>query len=189
MKSVGILALQGSFIEHYYMLRELDGIKPVLVKSVDEIESIDALILPGGESTAQGKLLNDFGLTEPIKERIKGGMPVWGTCTGSILLAKKIVDEENTHLGLMDIEVKRNAYGSQLDSFKTNMLIEEVSKSPIPLVFIRAPWIERVSSNVSVLGEFDGRIIAARQDNMIVTSFHPELTSDLSFYEYLVKRI
>lgn len=189
MPSVGILALQGSVSEHFRALSEIHGVMPCEVKTEAELDKVSGLILPGGESTTIGKLLKDFHLIGPIAEKIKSGMPVWGTCAGMILLAKEIVDENDVHLGLMDITVRRNAYGSQLDSFTTQAHIPGVAAHEIPLVFIRAPWIEKAGSKVSVLAKVNGRVVAARQNNMLVTSFHPELTKDLSFHEYFVKQI
>ncbi|MDP4182265.1 MAG: pyridoxal 5'-phosphate synthase glutaminase subunit PdxT [Bacillota bacterium] len=184
MKTIGVLALQGSVVEHINSLQKIEGILPMEVKSRKDIDKIDSIIMPGGESTTIGKLLRDFELLEPLSDRINKGMPVWGTCAGMILLAGKIIGEDHVHLGLMDIEVRRNAYGGQLDSFSCHACIDKVSKAPVNLIFIRAPWIERVNGNVEVLAEYEGKIIAARQGNMLVTSFHPELTEDLSFHKY-----
>ncbi len=188
MKKIGVLSYQGSVEEHMKSLGRLDGVEALEVKTLAALETVDALILPGGESTTIAKLLNIFCLAEPIKERIKNGMPVWGTCAGLILLAKSIVGEK-AHLALMDITVRRNAYGRQLDSFRSDALIPAVSEKPVPLVFIRAPWIESVGNGVEVLCELNSHIVAARQDNMLVTSFHPELTDDLSFHKYFADMI
>jgi 5'-phosphate synthase pdxT subunit len=187
--NIGVLALQGSFREHLHILSLLERVNPCEVKTVGDLEKISGLILPGGESTTIGKLLKDFDLTEPIIQRITTGMPVWGTCAGMILLAKEIVDEDYCHLELMDIAVRRNAYGSQLESFNTAMNIPQVSDKKIPLVFIRAPWVERVGANVQVMATLNNRIIAVQQQNMLATSFHPELTQDLSFHSYFVKMV
>lgn len=185
---IGILALQGAFIEHKYCLDKL-GIESFEIRQKKDIEApFDALIIPGGESTVIGKLLHKLDLFSPIKEMIKNGMPVWGTCAGLILLAKEI-EGEPPHIGLMDIRVRRNAYGKQIDSFQENVLIEKVSPNPVPLVFIRAPWIENAGGDVEVLCELNGHIVAARQDNMLATSFHPELTDDLSFHKYFADMI
>ncbi len=187
--TIGILALQGSVIEHRSRLEQIAGVTVVEVKKTEEIDRVDGIILPGGESTTIGKLLREFGLFAPLKARIEAGMPVWGTCAGLILLAKEIVNEPAPHLAVMDIAVRRNAYGSQLDSFATRAAIPEVAKEEIPLVFIRAPWIERVGQDVTVLCRVDGQIVAARQGNMLATSFHPELTADLSFHGYFVNMV
>ena len=184
MKTIGVLALQGSFAEHLAMLGRLKGVDPVAVKEPRALEKADGMILPGGESTTLGKLLHESGLFEPLRARISAGMPVWGTCAGLILLAKKIADDDTVHLGLMDIVARRNAYGGQLDSFADRAVLEEVSPEPFPLVFIRAPWIEKAGEGVKTASGGDGRIIAARQKNMIVTSFHPELTDDPRFHSY-----
>lgn len=189
MKAIGVLALQGSFREHIKMLGRLDDVRPISVRTLKELNESDALIIPGGESTTMGKLLRDFELFEPLRDKIKNGLPVWGTCAGLILLANYIVGEEPAHLGVMDITVRRNAYGSQLDSFSKKIVIREVSKEPIEAVFIRAPWIEKAGRSVNVMASLDGKIIAARQENIIATSFHPELTDDLSFHRYFASLI
>lgn len=182
-KVIGVLSYQGSVVEHMKSLSKIEGITPMEVKTLEGINSVDALIIPGGESTTISKLLKIFGLFEPLKKRIQEGMPVWGTCAGLILLANEIVSEQ-AHLQCMDIKVKRNAYGSQLDSFSCDYVIPEFSQKPLPLVFIRAPYIENVGKDVKVLCELDGHIVCARQNNMLVTSFHPELTEDTTIHEY-----
>ncbi len=185
---IGILALQGAFIEHKQIFEKL-GAETFEIRQRRDIEKpFDGLILPGGESTVMGKLLHALDLYEPIKKLIEDGMPVWGTCAGLILLAKNIVGEES-HLGLMDVTVRRNAYGKQIDSFSREVLIPKVSENPIPLVFIRAPWIENVGDKAEVLCSLDGHTVAAREDNMLVTSFHPELTDNTAFAEYFLKMI
>ncbi len=185
MRRIGVLSLQGSVIEHMRSLQRLEDVTPVEVKTLDALNSVDALILPGGESTTISKLLNMFGLMEPIRKRIEDGMPVWGTCAGMILLARDIVGE-SSHLNVMDVSVMRNAYGRQADSFTTYVVIPQMGSDPIPLVFVRAPWVQSVGEGVAVLCELDGHIVAARQRNMLVTSFHPELTDDLSVHRYFV---
>lgn len=184
MVRIGVLALQGSVTEHIHALEKVGGVIPVEVKSEEELNRVSGLILPGGESTTIGKLLKDFGLYQPIIGKVKEGMPLWGTCAGMILMAKEIVGEDCNHLGLMDISVRRNAYGSQLDSFTTDLNIPEVSDTPVPMVFIRAPWVERRGDGVEELANIEGRTVAVRQENMLATSFHPELTSDFSFHRY-----
>ena len=186
---IGIIDLQGSVAEHENMLRNFCDVEVRLIKKPDQLEGIDGLILPGGESTTIGKLLREFELLEPLKRKIEEGLSVWGTCAGLILLAKEIVDDDTIHLGVMDIKVRRNAYGSQLDSFTCKAVIPQIDRDPIPLVFIRAPWIESVFGKAEVLAECNGRIIAARQNNMLVTSFHPELTEDKKIHEYFIKMI
>lgn len=161
---------------------EVEGIP---VRREQELD-LDGIILPGGESNTIGKLMDIFGMMNPLRERILGGMPVWGTCAGMILLAREIAGEK-PQLGLMDITVRRNAYGRQLDSFTADTLVTEVSDHPVPLVFIRAPWVEAVGPSVQVLCELNGHIVAVRQQQMLATSFHPELTQDDAFHRYFVK--
>lgn len=180
---IGILAFQGAFIEHQRHIEKL-GYEAVEVRYPQQLEELDGIILPGGESTTMGKLLCSTGMMEPLRQKIQSGLPVWGTCAGMILLAKKLVNDPVSHLTLMDIAVKRNAYGTQIDSFAVNVEIPEVSPVAIPLVFIRAPYITEVGAEVKVLCEVDGHIVAARQGNMLATSFHPELTEDSSFHRY-----
>ena len=168
-------------------LRQINGVTAVPVRTWAEIESLDGLILPGGESTAMGKLLDYFQLLEPLQAKIQSGFPVWGTCAGMILLAKEISGQENSYFAAMDIRVCRNGYGSQLDSFQAEIELPEIAAEKIPLVFIRAPYIEAAGPEVQVLAEVDGRIVAAREAQMLVTSFHPELTADLSFHRYFAE--
>ncbi len=189
MKRIGILALQGAVAEHMHALSKLQNITTLAVKTIDEIKEVDGLILPGGESTAMGKLLNYFQMLEPLKNLINQGLPVWGTCAGMILLAKEISAQETSYLQAMDTVVKRNGYGSQLDSFQTTASIPEISATPIPLTFIRAPYIESAKENVKVLAKVDNKIVAAQQNHMLATAFHPELTNDLSFHRYFVEKV
>ena len=184
---VGVLSFQGGVIEHLNQIKALGHIG-VEVKKEKDLNDIDAIILPGGESTTIGKLLKITGLIEPLKEKIKNGLPTWGTCAGMILLANEIEGQESKHLQLMDIKVRRNAFGTQIDSFKTQKVIDEVSNEKMELVFIRAPYITEVKENVKILCEVDNKIVAAKQDNIIVTSFHPELTDDLRFLRLLFKK-
>ena len=188
MKKIGILSYQGTVAEHKKALSRLDNVEPVEVKTIDALNSVDALIIPGGESTTISKLLNIFGLMEPLRKRIEDGMPVWGTCAGLILLAKEI-EGEDAHLKVMDICVERNAFGRQLDSFSTEAVVSQVDDAPIPLVFIRAPLIKSVGKDVSVLCEINGNIVAAKQNNMLATSFHPEFTDDLRVHKYFADMI
>ena len=189
-KIIGILGMQGAITEHQEILLQIPHTKTRIVKTAKDLDCIDGLILPGGESTAIGKLLDYFSLKEILQEKIISGLPVFGTCAGLILLAKNIENQTNTHLATMDITVKRNGYGSQLDSFSTNLLIPTIDKNmPIPLVFIRAPYITKTSKDVQILATLDNKIIAARQKNMLVSSFHPELTCDLRFHQYFLSMI
>ncbi|KXG76527.1 Pyridoxal 5'-phosphate synthase subunit PdxT [Fervidicola ferrireducens] len=185
---VGVLAFQGAVREHINMLK-MAGAQPVPVKKEEELNDVDALILPGGESTVIGKFLRETGLGKIIVEKAKNGMPIWGTCAGMILLAKKIVNEDYVHLGLMDIWVRRNAYGSQLDSFIVRKPVPAVSPKPLELVFIRAPYAEKALPGVEVLLELDGKIVAARQNNLLATAFHPEVTDDPSFHKFFLEMI
>ena len=180
---IGILGFQGAFVEHQQHIAAI-GHEPVVVRYPEQLSELDGIILPGGESTTMGKLLNRTGMMEPLRQRILEGLPVWGTCAGMILLAKELVNDSVCHLGVMDIAVKRNAYGTQIDSFKVDVKIPEVSENPVPLVFIRAPYITEVRGNVEVLCRVDDNIVAAREGNMLATSFHPELTENSAFHQY-----
>lgn len=189
-KIIGILGMQGAIAEHQEILLQIPHTKTRIVKTAKDLDCIDGLILPGGESTAIGKLLDYFSLKEILQQKIISGLPVFGTCAGLILLAKNIENQTNTHLATMDITVKRNGYGSQLDSFSTNLLIPTIDKNmPIPLVFIRAPYITKTGNDVQILATLDNKIIAAQQKNMLVSSFHPELTCDLRFHQYFLSMI
>lgn len=174
---VGILALQGDFIEHAHMLRRM-GHESVEVRLPQHLDGLEALILPGGESTTFGRLAARYGLIEPLRRFIYSGKPVWGTCAGLIFLAKDVGRDQVT-LGVMDIRVARNAFGRQVDSFVAPLNVKGLSGGPFTGVFIRAPVIESVAPHVEVLCTLaDGTIVAARQDHMLATSFHPELTDD-----------
>lgn len=185
---IGVLAFQGGVVEHINQIEAL-GYDAVKVKKESDLEGIDGIILPGGESTTMSKLLNITGLMEPLRKKIEKGLPTWGTCAGMILLAKDIDGESKNHLGVMDIKVKRNAFGTQIDSFTTKKVIKAVSENPMDLVFIRAPYVENYGKEVEVLCEIDGHVVAAKEKNIIVTSFHPELTEDFTFLKYFLKII
>lgn len=189
MIKVGVLAIQGAVAEHLELLNQIPNVCAQEVKYLDELNEIDGLIIPGGESTAIGRLLRDFNLLQPLKERILNGMPVWGTCAGMILLAKSLENDPTVHLGVMDITVERNAYGRQLGSFTTEVEIEKISSNKIPLVFIRAPYVTQVKSDVDILLEVNDHIVACQQKQMLATSFHPELTKDTSFHRYFINMI
>lgn len=177
---IGVLALQGAFIEHEQMLDRL-GIETFEVRKLaDWQQPMDGLILPGGESTAMMRVMKDEALIEPIQNAIKAGLPVFGTCAGMILL-------DDQHLGCMDITVKRNAYGRQLGSFQTTYNIKGIGD--VSMVFIRAPYIERCGDGVEVLSTLDGHVVAARQQNMLACSFHPELTQDTSIHQFWLDTI
>ena len=187
MKTVGVLGFQGSVGEHMNALEKI-GANRLIVKTAADLDKIDALIIPGGESTTVSHLLNIFGMTEPIRERIKDGMPVWGTCAGMILLAKNVLGGKPC-LGVMDVTVRRNAYGRQTESFHCDAVIPEFGETPVPLVFIRAPWVESVGGNVKILCEINGHIAAVRENNMLATAFHPELTSSTAALEYFLRQM
>lgn len=184
MITIGVLDLQGAVKEHVDRINNISGATALRVKNRADLEAIDGLIIPGGESTTIGKLLRDFHMLSPLKSKIENGLPVWGTCAGMIILAKSILGSNYSHLGVMDIEVRRNAYGSQLDSFITDEIVKDVSEETIPLVFIRAPYVEKVHEDVQVLCKLKDKIVACKQENMLATSFHPELTKDLTMHKY-----
>lgn len=189
MRRVGVLALQGAFIEHEKALREL-GAEVTEVRLPEELEGLEGLIVPGGESTTIGKLAVAYGLVEPLRQLAGQGFPIWGTCAGMILLAKRIVGNEDQPLiGAMDIVVRRNAFGRQVDSFVESLDIPALDGkgAPFPAVFIRAPMIEQAGPGVEVLARLpEGPIVAARQGNLLATAFHPELTEDRRFHRYFL---
>lgn len=185
---IGILALQGDFAEHQQILRKF-GVEPVLVKLPPELERVDRLIIPGGESTTIGKLLVHYTLLQPLRARIKKGMPVWGTCAGAILLATRVTDglQGQPRISLMDITARRNAFGRQLDSFDAKISMPTISKKQIRVLFIRAPVFEKPGKDVKVFARLpDGRIVAARQSNMLITAFHPELAGAADIHRYFL---
>jgi pyridoxal 5'-phosphate synthase pdxT subunit len=193
---IGVLALQGDFREHIQRLRAL-GAEAREVRKPEELELLDGLIIPGGESTTIGKLAREYGLIEPIREVSLAGKPVWGTCAGMIVLAKD-VGMRQPLVGVMDVRVKRNAFGRQVDSFETDLdvpALESVHNGsdpnkPFHAIFIRAPLIDEVGPGVEILAKLgDGTIVAARQANVLVTSFHPELTDDSRFHRYFLERL
>jgi 5'-phosphate synthase pdxT subunit len=186
---VGVLALQGSVMEHVQCLQKIPGIDIVQVRKPQQLSGIDGIILPGGESTTMGKLLRELGILEPLRELIQDGLPVWGTCAGMILLARNIVQQNDGYLGLLDVTLRRNAYGAQLDSFSRSAVIRKIASHEIPLIFIRAPYIEQWGPEVDVLLELEGKAVAVEQGNILATSFHPELTEDLSTHRYFIRKI
>lgn len=186
---VGVLALQGAFIEHKNVLARL-GVPSVEVRLPEHLEGLDGLIIPGGESTTMGLLAQKWGLLEPLRAFARSGRPIWGTCAGMILLAKEIVDgvPGQPALELMDITVRRNAFGRQVDSFEADLEIPALGDPPFHAVFIRAPVIERVGDEVDVLASLeDGTAVAVRQGNLLATAFHPELTADVRFHRYFLQ--
>ncbi|WAH37022.1 pyridoxal 5'-phosphate synthase glutaminase subunit PdxT [Alicyclobacillus dauci] len=182
---VGVIAVQGAFREHIRVLREL-GADAVEVRRANELEGADAVVLPGGESTAIGKLMRTYDLIEPVKKLANEGKPVFGTCAGMIVLAKHIAGEDTVHLGLMDVEVNRNSFGRQRESFEADLDFPALGDKPYPAVFIRAPHIQSVGKDAEVLATYDDRIVAVRQGNLLATSFHPELTGDTRLHEYFL---
>ena len=186
--NIGVLAFQGGVVEHINQIESL-GHKGIEIKKAEELNNIDGIILPGGESTTIGKLLRVTGLMEPLREKIKNGLPTWGTCAGMILLAKKIENEDTKHLAVMDIKVKRNAFGTQIDSFKTKKNIKKISDKEIELVFIIAPYISEAGDNVEVLCEVNNNIVAVKQDHILATSFHPELTEYTTVMKYFIEKL
>ena len=184
--TVGILALQGAFAEHGAMLDKLGADHFEIRQKKDLERPFDAMILPGGESTVIGKLLKELGMFEIVREKIQAGMPVYGTCAGLILLAEE-VDDNSSWLGTMSIRVRRNAYGRQLGSFYTEQEFKGIGK--VPMSFIRAPYIEKVYGDAEILAQADGKIVAARQENQLVTAFHPEVTEDTRVHQYFLSMI
>lgn len=206
---IGVLDIQGSVKEHFDAIRKA---KPVLVKNVSDLDDIAGLIIPGGESTTIGKLIKKYGLRDEIVARVKNGMPVWGTCAGAILLAKTVLrngvlDKKVENLGLMNIVVERNAYGRQLDSFETEIdagnrmnlsaggqglilpkkKVAWLTRQKIPAVFIRAPKIVKVGKDVKILAKFKNEIVAVRENNLLATTFHPEITEKSALHSYFIK--
>jgi 5'-phosphate synthase pdxT subunit len=185
---IGILALQGAVREHRSILQRL-GVETPDVLNPEDLDGIDGLILPGGESTAVGKLLVRYNLLEPIAELGRKGLPVFGTCTGLILLSKHINNSEQYRLGLMDTHVERNAFGRQLASFEADMPIPVLGDTPFHTIFIRAPYIDSIGGNVRVLLPYQDKILFAEQDNFLAAAFHPELTDDARVHEYFLSKI
>ena len=185
VRCVGVLALQGAFREHVAAVSRL-GVAAREVRQLKDMDGIDAMIIPGGESTTMGKLLNEWNMLEPLRQRILDGMPVYGSCAGLILLCREIEDSDQPRLGVLDATVRRNAFGRQVDSFETNLSIPEIGADPLPAVFIRAPVITGVGAGVKVLAEVDGQAVAVRQNNILATSFHPELTPDTRMHSYFL---
>jgi len=183
---IGVLASQGAFAEHLAVLRQLE-VEVVPVRLPRELEGLDGLIFPGGESTSIGKLMLGDDLTGMIENLAEDGLPVFGTCAGMILLANDVSDSSVPSLGLLKVTVRRNAFGRQKDSFETELDIPALGDKPFPGVFIRAPIVEQVNSGVEVLARLtDGTIVAVRQDNIVASAFHPELTADLRFHKYFL---
>ena len=187
---VGVLALQGAFAAHAACLRAL-GVEALQVRTSDDLAGVDALIVPGGESTTMSMLLDSSGLLEPLQDRLAAGMPALGTCAGMILLGAEIVDgRPDQHcLGAVDIAVRRNAFGRQVDSFEADLVLADLDGPPFRAVFIRAPFVERVGPDVDVLATVDGHAVLCRQGAVTVSAFHPELTPDLRLHQRFLKEI
>ena len=184
---LGIFALQGAFIEHEKACSALGADPAEIRRCAHFSDGLDGIVLPGGESTVQGKLLREEGLLQPVKEAIEAGLPVFGTCAGLILLAKELSNDPNVYFGAMDVTVRRNAYGRQLGSFRAALAFDGVGE--YPAVFIRAPYIERVGGGAKALAQVNGYAVAARQGNILATAFHPELTDDLRIHGYFLDMI
>lgn len=181
---IGVLAVQGAFVEHEKMIEALGHEAFEIRQKRDLEQEFDGLILPGGESTVMGKLLRDLGLFEPLQQKITQGMPVLGTCAGLILLAGKLAEDDTVHFGTLPVTVKRNAYGRQLGSFQTVVKVAHIGE--IPLTFIRAPYIESAGDGVEILARVDGNIVAVQYGNQIGISFHPEVTDCTAVHEYFL---
>lgn len=192
---IGVLALQGDFREHLNALSQC-GVQGVEVRTPEELEKVDALIIPGGESTTIVSLAKTFEVFEPIKKRISAGMPTYGSCAGMIMLADHIVaaKEGQETFGGLDITVRRNAFGRQVDSFESDISAPAISNYPIRAIFIRAPWVEKVGKNVEVLASFEGsdgvsHAVAVRQGHLLATAFHPEITGDYCVHRYFLDQV
>lgn len=195
MKKIGVLALQGDVREHLFAIENCGAIATEVKRPID-LEKLDALIIPGGESTTIAKLLRIFELFEPLQKALRDGLPVYGSCAGMILLADKIIDgtSDQETLGIIDITVKRNAFGRQVDSFEQELLIPEIDTKPFNAIFIRAPWIEQIGVDVKSLADVKSagelvHSVLAREKNVLVSSFHPELTGDLRVHRYFIDKI
>jgi pyridoxal 5'-phosphate synthase pdxT subunit len=186
--TVGVLALQGDVVEHVRAL-ERAGADAAEVRTPDELARVDALVVPGGESTTVIRLIDRFGLTEPIKARVRAGMPFWGTCMGLIVAAHDVAELEQPTLDLLDVTVRRNAFGRQVESAEIPLAIPALGAEPFPAVFIRAPWIERTGPGVETLAERNGHGVMVRERNVLGTSFHPELTGDDRVHAYFLAMV
>jgi len=186
LPKIGILAIQGDVKEHTLVLGEM-GVEVVEVRLPDQLEDLDGLIIPGGESTTIIQLIDLYGLRTPLTSKIKLGLPVWGTCAGMIVLAGSLTDERPDPLHLMDIEVSRNAFGAQVDSFETFIVVKHIGEPKIRAVFIRAPIVTKVGKDVEILAKLENDIpVCVKDRNMLATAFHPELTQDTRIHEFFV---
>ena len=187
MTTVGVLALQGDVREHLHILESL-GVAAAPVKTPDHLGTVDALVIPGGESTTIGKMAVRFGLIEPLRRSIEDGLPTYGTCAGLILMAGAVTEGDQPLLGVLDVVVRRNAFGRQNESFESDLDVDGLDE-PFHAVFIRAPWVEKVGAEVEVLAGIDDHPVMVRQDNILATSFHPELTGDGRIHQLLLDLI
>ena len=188
MMKIGVLAVQGAFVEHQKMLRRL-GVETVEVRLPQHLKGVDGLIIPGGESTTIGKLALRWELIDPIRDFARSGRPLWGTCAGMIVMAREVVDGETEQplLALMDVTVRRNAFGRQVDSFEADLEVPALGEEPFHAVFIRAPVIERIGDDVKAVARLEGgAVVAAQQGSMLATAFHPELAKDDRFHRYFL---
>jgi pyridoxal 5'-phosphate synthase pdxT subunit len=187
---IGVLALQGAFAAHVDAFDDL-GVEAVEVRTATQLASVDALVMPGGESTTMSKLLTTFDLFEPLAARLMAGMPVFGTCAGMILLAAEVLDgrPDQHSFGVIDLSVRRNGYGRQVDSFEIDLTISGLESGALHAVFIRAPLVERVGRSVEVLAEVDGHPVVCRSANVLVAAFHPELTADRRLHAYFLNHV
>jgi len=189
MTRIGVLALQGDFAEHVSVLRRL-GSEAQEVRRPEELSGLDGLIIPGGESTTISRLMTEYDLAQPLRRLAQDSFPVWGTCAGMIVLARRATDLEWPTLAALDITVQRNAFGRQVDSFETDLSVPALGAAPFHAVFIRAPTVEEVGEDVEVLAALeDGRVVAVRQRNALATAFHPELTDDDRFHSYFLEMV
>ena len=187
MEKVGVLAIQGDFAEHCQVFRNL-GIDAVEVRLPKHLDTVDGLVIPGGESTTITKLMDIYGLSPIIKERVAYGMPLWGTCAGMIVVSHDVLGDCIEPLDLIDMDVRRNAFGRQVDSFEADLTVSYLDGGPFHAVFIRAPWIERIGPDVELVTQLEnGTPVAARQKNVLVTAFHPELTQDYRFHQLFLE--
>ena len=185
---VGVLAYQGDVREHLAAL-EAVGAAPVEIRRVEELEAVDGLVVPGGESTVIGKLADRYGLLEPLRRRVAAGLPTFGTCAGLIFLAREVEGPPQHLLGALDVRVRRNAFGRQVASFEAEVDVKGVDGGPVSGAFIRAPWVAEAGPEVEVLAEVDGKVVAVRQGNLLATAFHPELSGEVRLHRWLVDLI
>ena len=188
MINIGVIDLQGAVSEHTKIL-ERCGVIPVKIKKTVQIDDIDGLIIPGGESSTIGQLMKEYGFFEKIREFASSAKPIYGTCAGLILMSKNVIGEKRKMLSIMDIEVRRNAFGRQIDSMEIDIKIPKLGNKEFPAVFIRAPIIEKIGKQVEILAEIDDRIVMAQQENLLVSAFHPELSNDDRIHQYFLNLV